>query len=533
MIARLFTALLLAALTFAASAQDADTRLPQLGSSANALLTPEEAHQIGGSMLMQMRALDMVVDDPELDRYINDVGYRLVGHADIQKGMRFTFFVVRDNEINAFAAPGGYIGINAGLITATQNESELAAVMAHEIAHITQHHLERAEEDVRKMSPLLALAMVGAVLASSQAGGNSGDAGAAAVASGMGLMAQRQINFTRKDEAEADRIGIKTLAAAGFDVDGMAGFFGRMERLLRPGSGGIDVPEFLQTHPVTAHRISDAKALAHVIKQREAKQPRRTVGGDVEWSDTTAPLAYLRSPAALDMPPANDATRYQLMRERTRVLAASGGDDLLRYYRDNLARSKGFATDATHYGYALALTRANHGAEALTELQPLLAAHPGSQTLQLAEAAARLQSGRRAAALALYASLAKQRPTDRVVAGAYSDALLKSGLAKDARQAADLLRPLLDDDVEDPSLYRTYGRACALAGQDVRATEAFADASFLSGHATDALDQLRRLLKRTDLDYYQRARVQARIEYITPIALELRRRGITADKQGL
>lgn len=522
---------LAAALAFAASAQESEHRLPELGSSANALLTPAEARQIGGSMLLQMRALNMVIDDGELNRYVNDVGYRLVAHAGIQKGMRFTFFVVRDNGINAFAAPGGYIGVNAGLITATEDESELAGVLAHEIAHITQHHLERAEEDARKMSPLMALAMLGAAVVASQSG--SGDAAPAAVAAGMGLMAQRQINFTRKDEAEADRIGIDTLAAAGFDVDGMAGFFGRMERLMRPGAGSIQVPEFLRTHPITSNRISEAKALAHVIKQRQAHAPKRAIGKDMQWHDSTAPLAWLRSPSALDATHDDNGVRYRLMRERTRVLSADNDGELLTYYRGNLERGKGFDTLANHYGYALALTRGGKADAALKELQPLLASHPDNLDLQLAEADALRHSGQVAAALGRYAGLSARRPTDKVIAGAYADALLSTAKRDDARKAAALLRPLLDDEVEDPTLYRTFGRALDRSGQDVRAAEAYADASYLSGHASDALDQLQRLLKRKDLDYYARARIQARVEYITPIALELARRGITADKQGL
>ena len=526
---RLPLALAIAATACVATAQDAQ-RLPQLGSSANALLTTEEARQIGASMLFQMRALDMLTDDPLLDRYINELGYRLVAHAGIQKGMRFTFFVVRDSEINAFAAPGGYIGVNAGLITATENESELASVLAHEIAHVTQHHLERAEEDARKMSPLLALAMLGAVVASTQ---GAGDAGPAAVASGMGLIAQRQINFTRKDEAEADRIGINTLAAAGFDVDGMARFFGRMDRLMRPGSGGMDVPEFLRTHPVNTNRISDAKALAYVIHQKQAREPRRHIGEQVEWTDSTAPLAWLRSPEALKVAGSDDGTDYRLMRERARVLSAPRGTDMLAYYRNNLAHTHEFDNDANRYGYALALTRANQGDKALKELAPLLQKKPLRLALELAQADAELRAGRRQAALDAYVALAKKRPADRVVAGAYADALLSSGSdAKDARKAADLLRSLLDENVDDPALYRTYGNACERSGQHVRAAEAFADATYLSGHATDALNQLQRLLKRNDLDYYERARIQARIEFITPIALELARRGISADRQG-
>jgi predicted Zn-dependent protease len=243
--ARLLTALIAASLAFSATAQD-DVRLPDLGSSANALILPQEAQNYGASMLRQMRALDMVVDDPLLDDYISDLGHRLGASSDKPKE-HFAFFIVKDPEINAFAAPGGYIAVNSGLITITRDESELAGVIAHEIGHITQNHLERAFEDSKKDAPLMALVLLGAIAAG--ASSHSGDAPMAVLAGGQGLLAQKSINFTRKDEIEADRVGIQTLARAGFDPNAMADFFQRMQDVLSAGAGGRDVPALLQTHP--------------------------------------------------------------------------------------------------------------------------------------------------------------------------------------------------------------------------------------------------------------------------------------------
>jgi predicted Zn-dependent protease len=150
------------ALTAGAAGAQEHVRLPDLGGSAQAVLSPAEAGQYGASMLHQMRSLNMVLDDPLVHEYINDVGYRLVAHSD-NPSQKFHFFVVNTQDINAFAAPGGYIGVNAGLIELTHGEDELAAVMAHEIGHITQHHLERAFEASRKDAPLIALVMLGAI----------------------------------------------------------------------------------------------------------------------------------------------------------------------------------------------------------------------------------------------------------------------------------------------------------------------------------------------------------------------------------
>ncbi|TPG49959.1 M48 family peptidase [Rhodanobacter glycinis] len=521
---RLLTALISTALACPAGAQN-DVRLPDLGSSANALISPQEAQDYGASMLRQMRALDMVVDDPLLDDYVNDLGYRLVASSDKPKD-HFAFFIVKDPEINAFAAPGGYIAVNSGLLTITQNESELAGVIAHEIGHITQSHLQRAFEDSKKDAPLMALVLLGAIAAG--AGSHSGDAPMAVLAGGQGLLAQKSINFTRKDEIEADRVGIQTLANAGFDPNAMAGFFQRMEDAMSAGAGGLDVPALLQTHPVTTMRISDAKARAATLVAAQKLRPSGTGIDKLQWQRSTAPIAFVKDPTTLLLAPrTGSANTYALMRERTRVLA---GDALKQtiYYSSSLQNQRGFDTPANRYGYALALTRSGRGAQAIEQLQPLLQSAPDSLILRLALADARLQAGQHAAALTIYSALNTQSPRNRAVALAYAKALTADGDKDQARLAANLLRPLLDN-ASEPEIYSTYARASDKAGDSVRAGEAFADASYYAGRPFDAMEQLKRLLKRDDLDYYARVRIQARIAELTPLVLELHKRKIQTE----
>jgi len=521
---RLLTALITAGLACAAGAQQ-DVRLPDLGSSANALISPQEAQDYGASMLRQMRALDMVVDDPLLDDYINDLGYRLVASSDKPKE-HFAFFVVKDQEINAFAAPGGYIAVNAGLMTITRDESELAGVVAHEIGHITQNHLQRAFEDSKKDAPLMALVLLGAIAAG--ASSRSGDAPMAVLAGGQGLIAQKSINFTRKDEIEADRVGIQTLAKAGFDPNAMAGFFQRMQDVMSAGAGGEDVPALLQTHPVTTMRISDAKARADALIAAQKLRPSGSIMDKLQWEKSTAPIAFVKDPTTLFQPPARGhLNTYALMRERVRVLAGDA-TKLATYYSASLQTRQDFNTPANRYGYALALTRSGRGAAAIEQLQPLLQSHPENLILKLALADARLQAGQRAAALAIYSALNTQSPRNRAVALAYAKALTAGGDKEQARLAANLLRPLLDN-ASEPEIYSTYARASDKAGDSVRAGEAFADASYYSGRPYDAMEQLKRLLKRDDLDYYARVRIQARIAELTPLVLELHKRKIKTE----
>ncbi|MGN2253725.1 M48 family metalloprotease [Frateuria sp. GZRe12] len=521
---RLLTALVTACLAFGAGAQE-DIRLPDLGSSADALISPQDARDYGAAMLREMRSLDMVVEDPLLDDYLNDLGYRLVAGSDRPKD-HFTFFVVKDEEINAFAAPGGYIAVNSGLIGITRSESELAGVIAHEIGHITQNHLQRAFEDSKKDAPLMALVLLGAVAAG--ASSHSGDSPMAVLAAGQGLIAQRSINFTRKDEVEADRVGIQTLANAGFDPRAMASFFERMQDTLRAGAGGTDVPALLQTHPVTLARISDAKSRAGALLAAQKLRPSGTTLVRSEWEKTTAPIAYVKDPTALlaATAPKDGLDTYALMRERARVLAGDASR-LVHYYNASFGEA-GFDSPANRYGYALALTRSGAGAQAITQLKPLLATHPDNLVLDLAMADAQLQDGQRANALARYARLNTRSPRNRAVALAYAKALTAGGDTAQATLAASLLRPLLDN-ADEPDVYRSYARASDKAGDSVRAGEAYSDASYLSGRPFDAMEQLKRLLKRDDLDYYARARIQARIADLTPLVLELRKRKVQTE----
>ena len=535
------------ALALPASAQQANVRLPSLGSSADSVMSPAEQQAYGAEFLRELRAAHLVLDDPQVDQYLHALGYRLVS-ASADPTQHYTFTLINVPEINSFATFGGYIFIFSGLLTITQNQDQLAAVMAHELAHISQHHLQRALEDQKKTTPLYVLGAFAAALAASQVnandnrapvtspygygyGGNipyyggSTDAAIGAFYSVMAMMQQHQIEFTRSDESEADHVGIETLAKAGFNPEAMANFFARMQSLLRPGGeGGFaagNLPGFLQDHPVTSVRIADARARARVLE----RQPTRTERGSVT-TPGMLPLPFVKRGAGLGTGDTAGPSeqQYLLMRERIRVLSSSDPRGVLDYYARSKAADPKFGdTVANRYGEALALIQAQHAAKAVPVMQKLAAAEPGNLTLALGLADAEREAGQRAQALAHYAALNATWPNDPAIVLSYSRALLDSGTKPDAKTAQGLLRPLLNDDSE-PSLYATYGHACHVAGDEVHAGLAYADATFLSGHAADALDQLHRLLKRKDLDYYTRARIDARIAEITPIVLEIRRR---------
>jgi len=243
------------------------------------------------------------------------------------------------------------------------------------------------------------------------------------------------------------------------------------------------------------------------------------------------PVPYVKDPFVVAPPFTNGdkaTLRYRLMRERVRVLSGDAYK-LLDYYTGNFPR-KGFDNTSNRYGYALALIRSGQPGKAIVQLAPLLKRHPGNLTLKLAMANARFQDGQQKAAFASYAAMHAMTPDDHAVALAYAQDLILAGSREQARQAERMLRPLLDNS-DDPGLYTAYARASETAGLKVRAGEAYAYASYLSGRPFDAMQQFRRLLKNPGLDYYQRARINAHIAELTPLLLELRKRRVqTPDR---
>jgi predicted Zn-dependent protease len=381
-----------------------------------------------------------------------------------------------------------------------------------------------------------------------------------AIATVQGLAAQMQINFTRADEVEADRIGINTLAKANFDPEAMADAFENMQRAIRPTFDENDVPALLQDHPVTTERISEARARAAVIKKvykpsvvvGDVEDAKKAKGDDGKSDDKNAavdvPLPNLlpkidpNSGAVLaslaDTPQSRSRQRtrsaayFMLMRERVRVLSHDHAAESIRYYTDDLRNTQGFDTPANRYGLALALIQGGRAKEAIEPLEKLARADPESLVFQLALGDAELYAGQRDAALQRYARLEKIFPDNRTVVLAHTRALLFEADKAAAHNARELLRPQLSHNDEDPLLYTAFGQASDMMGDKVRAGESYAIASYLNGRAEDALNQLNDLTKRTDLDYYQRKRIEALIEQMTPLVLDLRRHKIKPADQG-
>jgi len=458
----------LAFLTFIAGAADVD--LPDIGSPADATLSKNTEAQVGRSIMRQIRASGEVVEDPQITEYINDIGHRIAAHAN-NGSHEFNFFVIDDPNINAFALPGGYIGVHTGLLEATRSEDELAGVLAHEVAHVTQRHIARAIHANSRQSILNTAIMLGAILAG-VAGGASGDVVQAGIAVAQGTAAQQQINFTRNNEYEADRVGISALAESGFDPRGMGSFFEVISR----GGGAPEyrVPEFLRTHPVSSARIAEARGRAR------------------------------------DYPPVHtsDTVNYGVARSRLIVQRMETSEQALRYFERESYENQSVAE---RYGRAVAYMRAGRNLEAnriFEELvdndQEVIAYHIG-----LAQSEIALEKPRDAVASFERAKELFPRNVPLVVH--YAEALLQ---LDEAKRAHEILLDLLNNVPPTPEQVRLIARAASEAGDTAESHYYMAEYRIMIGDLVGGVDFLRQALRVPDLQEIQRIRFEARIDFL-------------------
>ncbi|MEQ1800334.1 MAG: M48 family metalloprotease [Gammaproteobacteria bacterium] len=446
--------------------------LPDIGSPANSVLSREKELQIGRSIYRSLLDTERVMSDPEVQEYVQDVGMKLASQA--QDGdFRFNFFVVNDPAINAFALPGGYIGLHSGLILATTSESELAGVLAHEISHVTQRHISRAVFANQRSSILTMAAMLGAILLG--AVGGSGDAITGAIATAQGVAAQQQINFTRANEYEADRVGVGVLASAGFDPMGMPAFFETLAR--QTGPLASQAPEFLRTHPVTVNRIAETR-------ERAASLPR---------------------------PDVQDAAGYSITRARVRVLSSPTPEKALAFFLGEQQDPKQAGDLGTEYGIALVRMELGQYREARALFQSLLATNPGVIPFHTGLAGAELALGDREAAFAGYEKAMGLFPRNTPLTVRYAEALLAAGQPKKAHA---ILLDLLNNVPPTAEQVRLIALAASAAGDTADAHYYMAELHLIRGDVIMAADQLRLALSIPGLDSVQKARFTSRLAEI-------------------
>lgn len=465
------TVLSVAALCLSSVSRAERISLPELGNSASNVISKSDEKEYAQKLIRQMRAYHLLVEDPLINDFFSDMGYKLAAHSD-EPDTSFTFVVLDQKNINAFAAPGGVIALHSALILLADNQDEVAGVLSHEIAHITQMHLYRAFEKAKTMNVMAMLAMMGAILA----GGGNGQVVTGAVMGAQAITQQAQINFTRQNEIEADRVGIKTLSEAGYDPQGMADFFVKMAHTTR--ANGEEAPEFLRTHPVSVNRIAEAEDRIQ------------------------------------NLPPAKpeEGSQFYIVQARLRALLAQDPKKAITYFRTELAKPASEARSrGNRYGLAIALQRDTQFGKAAAILTELQNQDPNSLAFQLQMADLNLDRNHRKQAIKHLAALYHVFPGNRAIALEYSKALLTENTVEAAQTASAVLKQQLVQTKNDPNLYALYARAYSQAGDDVRATLAIAESYYQKGGIEEAITQLEKLSKRSDLDYYERAKVNARL----------------------
>ncbi len=453
-------------------AQAGDIALPEIGDSAGSIISPQEEYQIGKAFFWRLQQSVDLIDDAEVNNYLRSVGARLVANSDAPH-LSFTFFMVSNPTVNAFAAPGGFIGIHSGLVLTSQTEDEMAAVLAHEIAHITQRHLLRRFEKSKQINLATTVGLIAALVL----GAADPQAGSAALMAVQAGGIQAQLNFTRAHEREADNIGMKTLVRSGFDAQAMPAFFERLQHANRFHTGNA-VPEFLSTHPVTTSRIADARG-------RAASYPLRR-----QLSDTL---------------------QFYLMREKLRVMGASNLTELTRYYAHSLKAGNSLNEAATRYGYSLALTARGEHTKARKEIQLLIDGDGDRLSYQLALADIEMAVGRHAAALKIYDDNQRLYPDDYALTLKQVTTLLQ---VNRPRQAEQLLLRQLELGAPSRQAYKLLAQAKGDLGDKSQAHNWLAEYYYSSGRLEQAADQLRLAAGFAKGDEFQLAKISARLRTI-------------------
>ena len=449
------------------SMASSEFNLPSLGDTSASIMSREQEYQLGRAWVSMLRGAVRTMDDPLLKDYVESHVYSLAETSQLTD-RRLTFVVVESPQLNAFAAPGGVIGVNGGLFLNAQTEAEFASVMAHELAHLSQRHFARNLEQQQRMRIPVMTAMLASVILAAAGGG---DAGFAALASTQAAAIQEQRRFSRQNEQEADRVGLLNLHQAGYDPRAMPDMFERLARISRFSQ---TPPEFLLTHPVNQSRIADSRNRAEQL----AAEGRR------------------------------DSIDYQMMRARVQLHHEQSPGLAAQRFRVLLDEHEGDHA-AARYGLTLALIRAGQYEEAGRVLEPLLQNRGNSVPVVMAAAELDASAGHMDQALARIESRLQVNPDNFPLLQTKAELLLRSGQHAQSAQAIDQLARQRAD---DPDIWYLAAEIRGLAGNILGVHLARAEYFMLTSDLDQAEEQLSLALDRAGNDYVQAARINSRMQ---------------------
>ena len=468
--------------------------LPTLGDAERQDLSPLIERKLGEEIMRDIRRnLDYLDDGPILE-YLNNFGNALVAARPGARGetnFDYFFFAVRDPQLNAFALPGGFIAVHSALLLAAQSESELASVLGHEIGHVAQRHIARQLGQQKQDALIPLAAMILAALAAK--GGAGGDAAIGVFAAGQGLAIQRQLNFGREAEREADRIGFQIMGEAGFDTSGMVAFFQRMQTASRSYSDLT--PAYLQSHPLTTERIAD-------IQARIREQPYKQRLDSLDFYLVRSRARVLQDESSQGLAEAKVFFENQMLQpSRQQICAAQYGLAMVALKKGDMAKAQSW------------LDKARATAEQAPAAGTFSGARPqtGGSIFVSTALEIKLEQKKDAAVIALALKEAEAArlkfPLSRGIAHQYGEALIAAGKLE---QATLYLRDQAQLYKEEPEVFDLLAEAYAAQGKQALQHLALTESYVLQGGVLAALDQLAIARKAPDATFYDQAVIDAR-----------------------
>lgn len=445
--------------------------IPDLGEHSATILTPQKEKQMGKEFMQIVRLNTDILDDDIINDYIQKLGDKLASNSKV-KNKKFHFFVILNPSINAFAGPDGNVGVYSGIIAATNSEDELAAVMAHEIAHVAQHHIEYLIERV-KNTQITATATALAALIIGVATG-AGNAATGATMASIGGAHQHLINFTKAKEIEADHIAMKILQNSGFDPESMSNFFERVQKLTYDYNQDQITTHF-STHPTTNDRIAESKDR---FKQLVTKQ-------------------------------FTNQNTYNLLHARLQVFSLRNTTDAVRFFKNQLANNPKTNTTALQYGYALALYKDHQLPQAIRIINDLQKKYPNEILFQMAAAQINLANKQPDAAINILKNAINIHPNYKPLFMQYAQTLINAG---HSQAACNFLRFKVIQDQNNAALYRLLAKSFAQNNHKIDAYQAQARSYEIEGYYQQAIAMLQQALKETKLNPTEKSIIHAKIK---------------------
>jgi predicted Zn-dependent protease len=465
--------LLLSSLLFSNSyASSMNDSIPTLGNSSSNLVSIDQEKQLGKAWLRKLKRHTRSYNNPLVTEYLTNLVYKLAPSSGVLDS-EFTIVILDNPNLNAFAVPGSVIGINAGLFFNSGSEQEFASVISHELAHLSQRHYARMLEQQRLSTPLTLAGFLGSVILAATAGS---EAGIAALASTQALSADQQLRFSRKNEQEADRLGIQIMSHSGFDPRAMPKMFERMYKQTRHRSDSL--PEYLSTHPLSENRIADTKG-------RAEQYPSLQFRDDIEFHfcKNMTIVDYAESPKA-----ASD------------------------YFNNIINNGNSSQIDAAKFGLAYAkLSEAP--IESITILKALKNKYPSLISINSILAEALVNNSRYTEATTLLEQQLNRNPNNYTLSKALADAYLASNKIKESYR---MLIQITKEFPEDTEAWYSLAEVAGLAGYISAVHQARAEYFFLTGRMTQAIEQLGLALKK-NTNELEEIKIQARLDYFYDI----------------